>query len=142
MPGPDAGDVLLVAATALHAGFQLVVTGLAYPAFAEVPADGWAVRHGRHTRRVTWLVVPVYGAVVVTSGLVGLVPADGPSGWQVAALVATAAALLTTALVAGPAHHRLAAGRDPGVLRRLLRADRVRCAAACLAAVCATLALV
>ena len=138
MPGPAAADVLLVAATSLHAGFQLVVTGLVYPAFPEASADGWAVHHARHTRRITRLVVPVYGAVVVASGLV---LANGPSGWQAAALVATATALLTTALVAGPAHRRLAAGRDPGVLQRLLGADRVRCAAAVLAAVCATLSM-
>ena len=138
MPGAVAADVLLVATTALHAGFQLVVTGLVYPAFAEVPADAWAAHHGRHTRRVTRLVVPVYGVVVVASALV---LAHGPSPWQVAALVATGTALLTTALVAGPAHSRLASGPHGHVLQRLLRADRVRCAAACLAAVCATVAI-
>jgi hypothetical protein len=139
VPPPNATDVLLVAATALHAGFQLVVTGLVYPAFAEVPEEEWAAHHGRHTRRITWLVVPVYGAAVAAGCAVLLA---GPSGWQLVSVGATALAVLTTALVAGPAHGRLAAGRDPAVLRRLLRADRVRCAAALVAAVGATLALV
>ena len=134
-----AAEVWLVAVTALHAGFQLVVTGLVYPALAEVPADAWTTHHGRHTRRVARLVVPTYGVLVVTGGLV---LAGGASGWQVAALTAMTTALLTTALVAAPAHRRLGSGRDGVVLRRLLRADRVRCAAALLAAVCATLALV
>jgi hypothetical protein len=130
-------DVGLVAASALHAGFQLVVTVLVYPAFRTVPVELWAAQHGRHTRRVIWLAVPVYGLLAL-AGLVTL--RAGADAWQLVALALLAGCVVVTATVAGPAHNRLAAGRDPAVLARLLVADRLRCAAAVLAGLAALVA--
>ena len=120
LPG---ADLLLVAATALHAGFQLVVTVLVYPALAAVLPGRWSQEHAQHSRRITPLVGLVYGAVLLAGALV---VAAGPSAAQVAALLASGGALLVTAGVAAPLHSRLTTGPDPALLRRLLAADRAR----------------
>jgi hypothetical protein len=123
-------DVALLTATAVHAGFQTTVTVLVYPALARVPAGQWAAAHRAHTRGITGLVALIYGGLAVTGGWALL---TGPDGWTWVALAATAVAVLVTAFVAAPAHGRLAAGPGPALIRRLLRADRVRAAAAVLA---------
>ncbi len=107
---PDGPALLLLIATAVHLGFQLVVTALVYPAFAEVPDRQWAVHHDRHSSRIGPLVVGVYGLLVVACGW-ALVTGPGP--WEVAAVAACAAAGAVTAGVAAPAHGRLGIlGRD------------------------------
>ena len=130
-----AAETAQVAATALHAGFQLVVTVLVYPAFAEVPVEEWTRHHTAHSRRITPLVVGVYAAVVAACGWVLVA-----GGWQPSTAVAVAAsalAMLTTAAVAAPAHGRLGAGRAERDLTVLVRADRVRLAASLVAAAAA-----
>ena len=122
----------LLGATALHTGFQLVVSVLVYPALVAVPAPDFAAGHARHSRRIVPLVVLVYGAVVVACTWVLI---DGPrSPSAVLSCAASALAGGTTAFLAAPTHARL--GRDgptSALLVRLLLADRVRCAAAVVA---------
>ena len=122
-------NVWLLAAVALHAGFQLTVTAIVYPALAGTPDDDWGETHARHSRRIAPLVTLVYGAAVVACALAAT--ADPSLGTWVA-LAGTAVAILVTATVAAPLHGRLDA-RDPALLARLLAADRVRCASAFLA---------
>ncbi|WP_222710475.1 hypothetical protein [Quadrisphaera setariae] len=151
-----AGPVLLVGATALHLGFQLVVTALVYPVLLANGAahddggdgraqDRWSRAHELHRRRITPVVGLVYGllalacAAVLVSGL--------PAGWRGAAALASVAAVVVvvvvTATTAGPAHGRLASsGRSEALVRRLRRADAVRLAGAAVAAVAAVLAAV
>ena len=130
----DGTDAALVAATALHAGFQLTVTLLVYPGFADAPPQRWAAHHAAHGRRITPLVGVVYAALIVACGaaLVG-----SPTPAQLVSVASVGAVLLVTATVAVPAHRRLSVMRDPQVLRRLVVADRARCVAAVLAAVAA-----
>jgi hypothetical protein len=134
-------DVALVGATALHAGFQLTVTVVVYPALAasgrEAPGS-WTQVHGLHSRRIAPLVAVVYGAALVAC--VGTV-LSGPSyaGWL--AVGGTAAALAVTAARAAPLHGRLERGPDPALLRSLIVADRLRLLAALVALVAAVLAL-
>jgi hypothetical protein len=124
--------VALVAATAVHAGFQAVVTLLVYPTFAEVPGEGWSRFHDAHSRRVTGIVVVVYSLLVAASAWVLTV---GPrNAGTLVAIGFAALAMLTTAAVAAPAHGRLGDGRGDEDLARLLRADRVRFVAGVLAA--------
>ena len=130
-------EAALLAAAALHLGFQATVTTVVYPALARVPADGWAAAHRAHTRAITPLVAVVYGTLGVT-GAWALV--TGPGGWTVVTLAAAAVAVLVTATVGAPVHGRLGAGRRPALFDRLLRADRLRLAAAAVAALAATLA--
>lgn len=54
-------------ATAAHAGFQLTVTALVYPALVRVGPEGWQQAHTRHSRAILPLVVLVYGALLVTA---------------------------------------------------------------------------
>ena len=129
-------SVALVAATSLHAGFQLTVTLLVYPALARVAPAGFADAHGRHSRAIVPLVGLVYAAVVVTA--LGVVVTDPRSvlGWTAA--VTSAGALLVTALRAAPLHGRLGRqGPEPALVAALLRADRVRTACAVLAVLAA-----
>lgn len=120
----------MLAATAVHLGFQATVTLLVYPALARVPAAGWADAHRAHSRAVTPVVVVVYGALVLSGGWALL---SRPGGWTGVALAAVAVALLVTAVAAAPAHGRLGAGHDAGRIRRLLAVDRVRAVAAAVA---------
>jgi hypothetical protein len=130
-------EVALVAATAAHAGFQVTVTGLVYPALARVPADRWGAAHRAHSRSITGLVAMIYGALAVAGGWAVL---SGPDGWTLAACAALAATAVTTCFAAR-IHSRLGAGHDLGRVRSLLHVDRVRAATALLALAAAALAL-
>jgi hypothetical protein len=130
----------LVVATCLHAGFQVVVTFLVYPAFRGIPEAHWTHFHRDHTRRITWIVVVTYALVL---GASTWVLASGPrNAGTVTAVCLCALAVLTTAVVAAPTHGRLSVRRDARDLERLVRADRVRAAAAVLAAGAAVLGFV
>ncbi|CAA9367814.1 MAG: hypothetical protein AVDCRST_MAG47-791 [uncultured Nocardioidaceae bacterium] len=117
-----AASVALLAAAAVHLGFQLTVTLVVYPTLAFSP--DWDRAHSAHTRSITPVVVIVYGALVLATGWALLATWIDP--WTLLAAAGAGLALLSTALVAGPTHGRLADGRDPALLRRLLVADRVR----------------
>lgn len=125
-----ASGTALLAATALHLGFQATVTAVVYPALARVPAAGWADAHRAHTRAITPLVAVVYGGLAAAGGWALL---SGPGGWTLVALGAAAVAVLITAVVGAPAHQRLGDGYDPGRIARLVRADRGRVVAALVA---------
>ncbi|HET8765795.1 MAG TPA: FMN-binding negative transcriptional regulator, partial [Pedococcus sp.] len=56
----DTAAAALLGAAGLHAGFQLTVTTLVYPALARVDASRWAEAHDRHSRAITPLVGVVY----------------------------------------------------------------------------------
>ncbi len=126
--------VALLASTALHAGFQLTVTALVYPALAAQPPGSWAAAHARHSGAITPLVALVYGAALVSCA--GVV-ATGTDAAGLVAVAATLVAFAVTAALAAPTHGRLAGGPDPALLARLLSVDRWRCVAAVLAAAAA-----
>lgn len=126
-------------ATALHAGFQVTVTAIVYPALVEVDDERWPLAHDRHSRRISVVVAVVYGALVLTGAWL-VVAGPTTAGWG--ALLASAAALVVTAVLAAPLHGRL--GREPAtpaLRHRLLVVDRVRCAAAVLGASLAAVAV-
>jgi hypothetical protein len=127
----DRALLALLAAAALHLGFQLTVTAVVYPALAR--AEDWERAHPAHTRSITPVVVLVYGALVVAGGWALVV--TWPDPWVLVSAGGGGAALLATALVAAPTHGRLAVHRDPVLLRRLLGADLARAVGAvvCLA---------
>ena len=131
-------ETALLLATAVHAGFQLTVTLVVYPALARVSPAQWKETHDAHTRAITPLVVVVYGLLVL-AGVWAVI--DGPDAWTLVALASAAVALLVTGSSAGPTHRRLGAGHDPGRIRGLLRADRIRAVAAVIAVIAATMAV-
>lgn len=129
--------LLLLAAAAVHLGFQLTVSLVVYPALADEPEDRWSRAHDAHSRRITPVVVVVYGLLMVACAWAILA---GPDRWTLVAVVAAAVAGLLTALGAAPTHGRLGRGRSRELLDRLLRIDRARTAAAVVGAVAAFLA--
>ena len=133
----DVGSALL-GASAVHLGFQVTVSALVYPALAETPSDLWPAAHAAHSRRITWVVGPLY--VLVAAACVWAL-LTGPTPWQWVALVGNALAALTTAFVAAPLHGRLGGGPDPDLVLRLRRADAVRTVGAAVAAVSSLVAL-
>lgn len=124
-------------AAALHAGFQVTVTAVVYPALADVPEHDWSRAHARHSSRIGRVVAVVYPLVLAAS--VWLLVAEPLSPAVVLALGGTALALGATAFVAAPTHGRLARGRTPQLIRLLLRADGVRALGAVLGLVGALL---
>ena len=127
MSASEAALTAVVAASALHLGFQLTVTVLAYPALARVDDAAWTDAHAAHSRAIVPLVVLIYGALVLALGWALLVdPVSPVSPWLVATLAGASLSLLTTAGAAAPTHARLGRGRDGVLVRRLLVLDRVR----------------
>ncbi len=123
----------LFGAAALHLGFQLTVTLLVYPALAERGRhdDDWQRTHAAHSRRITPLVVLVYGALLPpTLVAVWEVLTGEAGGATVVAASGALTAFAATAAVAAPAHSRLSRGWDERIGVRLLRADLLRSAAA------------
>lgn len=128
----DAAPVALLAATTLHLGFQLTVTALVYPALARIAPDDWSPAHDAHSRSIVPLVVVTYGALLTTGTWTVLTTPMSPG--LLLALLGTALTFATTAFVAAPTHARLGRdGKTDKAIHRLLRADRVRAAAALLA---------
>lgn len=119
-------------AAACHAGFQVTVSALVYPALVRVPIDGWSTAHARHSRAIAPIVGIVYGALLVTGCWVVVTERTLAS---VAAVMIGAGALAVTAALAAPLHGRLSSP-EPALLRRLLVVDRARAvlAVGCLAA--------
>ena len=132
----DAWTLALLVSTALHAGFQLTVTLVVYPALADVQPDLWAVAHARHSRRITPLVALVYGAALACCVGV-LINSGGNTTTQLAGMViaiaGTVATIALTAFCAGPTHRRLDSGLDPVLIGRLRTCDRWRTVAGALA---------
>ncbi len=127
-------SLTLLAAAALHLGFQLTVSLVVYPALADEPEDRWRRTHDAHSRRITPVVVVVYGLL---GGACGWALLTGPDAWTVVAVAAAGVAALLTAFGAAPTHGRLGRGWSRELLVRLLRIDRARTAAAVVCAVAA-----
>lgn len=128
MGATDPVLVLLVAATALHLGFQVTVTALVYPALARTDPADWDRVHRAHSRAITPVVAAVYSALLLVGALaVSQHPGDG---FLLTAAVAGVGAVTITALLAAPAHGRLARDRNKARIRRLLWIDRGRTLAA------------
>ncbi|HYN30868.1 MAG TPA: hypothetical protein VES95_13520 [Dermatophilaceae bacterium] len=126
-------DEALLAATALHLGFQAVVTAVVYPSLLEVPTERWAAVHAAHSRRITYVVGPVY--LLLAAACLWVLAAGPRTALTMCAVTASAVVALLTASVAAPTHGRL--GRDgPSreLVARLRVCDHLRLGAALLAA--------
>lgn len=123
----DDQTLVLLVLSAAHLGFQLTVTGVVYPALARVSQADWPVAHAGHSRRIAWVVMPIYAALV---GVIVWLLVTGPSGWQIVSILGALLSLLTTALFAAPLHGKLTPGPEPALVHRLLVIDRVRCVGA------------
>lgn len=115
-------SLLFLLAAGVHAGFQLTVTALVYPALSRVPADRWASEHARHSRAIVPLVGIVY--VLLAGAVIWLLLGDHTGSTYAGAIVAAAIAAVT-AFGAAPIHGRLIL-RDEDLIGHLLRIDQVR----------------
>lgn len=121
-------ETALLAVSGLHLGFQAVVTVVLYPMLASTRPDDWEAVHAAHSRRITYVVAPLY--LVVAAACVWVLVAGPLTVWTLLALAGHAVAAGTTALFAAPSHGRLGRdGHSTRELRRLLTADRLRLAA-------------
>ncbi|MEO7744969.1 MAG: DUF1772 domain-containing protein [Actinomycetota bacterium] len=127
---PDVLTVHLMA-TSAYAGFQWTIRVVAYPQLAEVPRPAFTTYLAAYQRRVTYLVGPLFAALLLTTGLVALDSAVTAVG-RVLAVLLLGVVLGATTFAAVPQHSRLSAGWDAAAHRRLLTADTVRVVAATL----------
>ena len=129
-----------LAAAFAYAGFQWTVRVVVYPQLATAgradPA-GFPALAANHQRRITWLVGPLFAALVTGTALLVAAAPGSVLAWACAA--ATAVVLGATAGGAVPQHRVLAARWDAAAHRRLLAWDGVRVAAASTQVVCAVL---
>lgn len=114
-----------------YAGFQWTVRVVVYPQFALVPADRFARFELSHQRRITLLVGPLFGGLVLSTAAIAALRPEGTAlPAALAAAVLLAVVLGLTGLFAVPLHRTLSAGWDDAAFRRLLRVDALRVAAA------------
>lgn len=123
--------LFFLAAAAAYAGFQWTVQVVVYRQFSAVPPDAFADYELSHQRRISYLVGPLFAALV---GTVGWLIVDPPPSiaWWATLLAGAAVALIlgVTAFGAVPRHRRLSVGWDAAAYHGLLRADLVRTLAA------------
>ena len=119
--------VVHAAATLLLVGLIWTIQLVHYPLMDGVGTEAFGRYHQRHTQRMRWLVAPLMLTELVTSALLLLSPpASVPPilPWVGFGLVLCIWA--ATALLAVPAHRRLAEGFDPAVHARLVGANWLR----------------
>ena len=128
----------LLAGSSLHLGFQALVTGVVYPALADVLPEQFPAAHAAHGRRITIVVTPVYA--LLAAACLDVLVAGPRTVPALASIAAAAVAAGITVLVAAPVHGRLGReGRSNDLLHGLRVADYLRCAAAIAGAIGALL---
>jgi hypothetical protein len=121
-----ASSCLLVSAAA-YAGFQWTVHVVVYRQFTAVPADAFTEYERLHQRRISFVVGPLFAALVLSAAwLVVDTPIDVPAWLVLPAVGLVAVLLVVTAFAAVPQHRKLSAGWDDGAYRSLVRADLAR----------------
>ena len=116
----------------VHAGATLAMCGLGwfvqvvhYPLFAHVGTESFAAYEREHTRRTTWLVMPLM--LVEAFIVVALLVFDASVATALGAAL-LAAIWLSTFLVQVPCHRVLERGWSSPVHTRLVRTNWVRTA--------------
>ena len=116
-------EVAYLVVAAAYATFQWTVQLLVYRQMPLVAPADFPAYERAHQRRITPIVVVLFGGLVVASGALAIA---GPWWGGVAAVALTGAILAVTALGAVPQHRRLQQGWDAAAHRRLLGWDLVR----------------
>jgi hypothetical protein len=111
--------VNLVAAVAL-ATIVWTVQLLTYPQLSRVPADAYVSHQAEHMRRMSWLVGPIFTALVLTSGWLVLAPSAEQRGLALLNAALLGVTLLVTAAYEAPRHRRLLQGFDARTHHQLL----------------------
>lgn len=134
-PGPDtalrAGRLALLTTSAIHLGFQSIVTSVVYPQLFEGPAHGMAARQADHARRIAPVAFAVYATTLGAAGWTAVASLRSSEEKRSAATaISCAAAVLApvvTGAVAVPMHIGVANEKTSlPRLRTILFSDRVR----------------
>jgi hypothetical protein len=131
MVGVTSAAVCFLAAAAAYAGFQWTVHIVVYRQFAAVPADAFPTYVRLHQRRISFVVGPLFAALLLSVGwLVAARPVGVPLWLALVAAGLVLVILAVTALGAVPLHRTLSARWDGAAYRSLLRVDFTRTIAA------------
>jgi hypothetical protein len=118
---------LHLVATVFLGGLIWVIQVVHYPLMDQVADDRFREFHARHTRLISWVVVPPMAIELATAGLLIWSCPPGVSPTLPAAGAALLAVVwLSTFGLQMPSHHRLGTGWDPGVHRRLVCTNWIR----------------
>jgi len=130
----DVGTWVIVAhalTTAVMLGVIWTVQIVHYPLFALVPAEVFSTYERAHMNRIGRIVGPAMIAELATAAAIAACAlqwdVDPTLAWIGVGLVGVN--WVSTALVQGPIHVRLATGKDDGLIRRLVATNWVRTAA-------------
>ncbi|MEM9862970.1 MAG: hypothetical protein AAF938_15350 [Myxococcota bacterium] len=94
-----------------------------YPLFARVGDGAFNAYEAEHVTRITWIVMPLMLAELVSAGLLVL---REPSPWALSGAALVGVIWLSTALLQVPLHGALQSGFDADVHTRLVRSNWVR----------------
>ena len=114
------------ASTFFMVGLAWFVDVVHYPLFAAVGGDRFGGYHEQHSRRTTWVVLPVMSVELVTSVALAFEPPGGETALALGGAALAIATWVLTGAAAVPAHRALGRGFTDDALRRLRRADLVR----------------
>ncbi len=115
------------AATLALVGLILTVQVVHYPLFRGVGAAGFRAYEAEHARRITFVVLPLMAAELVTALALVVRRPPGVPAWIVwLGLALVAAIWLSTAFVQVPLHNTLAAGFDASAHARLVATNWIR----------------
>lgn len=130
-PTLRAGRLALLTTSAVHLGFQSVVTSDVYPQLFDGQTHVLAERQADHARRIAPVAITIYASTLCTAGWAAYGSLRSPDERGLAATtIACATAVVVPALTASiavPLHVGIAGGKDSRVrLQSLLASDWVR----------------
>jgi len=114
------------AATLFMVGLAWFVGVVHYPLFASVGERDFAAYHALHSRRTTWVVLPMMSVELLSSFALCLDPPGGEAALAIAGALLALGTWALTGAAAVPAHRRLGEGFSDAGLRSLRRADLAR----------------
>lgn len=118
-----------LAATFMLAGLIWTVQLVHYPALAFADPKRWAALHALHTRRISWIVVPLMLAEATSATAVWLTAVPAEVIPRRAGMVLLGIAWVSTFALQVPIHERLAGAFDARLVRRLIATNWIRTAA-------------
>ena len=125
--------VVVVFATFFNNALHFYTQVQTYPLFAWVGREGFVPFHKEYQRRLPLAIYAPYSLLMAANALLLFVrPAEVAVGWVVALLILNASIVVESLALAAPVHHRMdrQTRNDKGEVRRLIRLNGVRLAAA------------
>ncbi len=107
-------------------GLIWTVQLVSYPGLLLVPPEQFPAAHRAQSRRITWVVVPLFiMEIAACLAWLYLLP-DTRTAWHFSVVACVAAAWTSTFLIQIPLHHRLSRHPEITVLRRLIATNWIR----------------